>query len=477
MLGELNEKIRNLPGSVAARELLVQRGLQAVDELAKEAGNDPALLWDLARAYEGIATLQGSPDPGEPSLGDWDRAQESYGRALEIAKRIEPSRPNDPEMLLLLCKLHVSLGSLWGVTVSPGPGHVVHLNESLRYNRLVGSNFSEKLFWSSGGQPLVPYLARRAYFSLSGIRQFQDDPKGALELSGPSGPILGPRVESTSLYLMGDLQGAIQALQPSIAREHDYFSQTPAEDLMTQIRRMGLGQMKIFVGRDLYDAFGMSLGDRAGARKAYTEAIRVLTEVVRRDPVNPAGQGLLHTAWMHLADLLAEDQPAQSIQTYRKALEYTKPGWLVSSIDAQWKITYPMRKVGRRREALEQARLAAESNDTSGARLALAEALAANQEGQAAGEQFRNAIDRAASRVATRPHHMPWRAALAETYERSGRFYATAGNRQAAQEHYQKALEIWRTWTQFGISNPYRLRRERQAALQLARARTQFQKP
>ena len=66
------ERKRNLPASVAARELLVKSGLEAVDGLAKEAGNDPALLWDLAGAYEGIASLQGSPDPSEPSLGDWD---------------------------------------------------------------------------------------------------------------------------------------------------------------------------------------------------------------------------------------------------------------------------------------------------------------------------------------------------------------------------------------------------------------------
>jgi len=474
MLGELNEKIRNLPGSVAARQLLVKSGLEAVDGLAKEAGNDPALLWDLARAYEGIASLQGSPDPSEPSLGEWNQARKSYARALEIAKRLEPARPNDPEMLLLLCKLHLSLGSLFA-DVKPSLEHLEHLNESLRYHRLLGSSFAGKLSWYPGGQPLVPYLAYQAYYSLSRMRQLDDDLKGALELSQLCGRILGPRVEHASLLMMGDLDGAIRALRPVIASAADYLAHAQAESMMTQLMRTGLAQTKIFVGRDLYDPFGMSLGERDGAVGAYEEAIRLLSEVVRRDPEHLVARALLHTGWMHIADIHAENEPERAIEIYRNALEYTEPRWLMSSIDAQWKITYPMRKLGRHQEALAQAQSAVKSNDSIGARLALAEALAANHDPAGAGEQFREAIKRAEKQIAERPHHMHWRAELAEAYERAGRFYAMSANWRSAQEHFAKALNIWRMWTQFGISNSYRLRRERKTAALVVQAETRLQ--
>lgn len=476
MLGELNEKVRNLPGSVAARELLVKSGLEAVDGLAKEAGNDPALLWDLARAYEGIASLQGSPDPSEPSLGDWSRARESYARALEIAKRVEPSRRNDPEMLLLLCKLHLSLGSLFG-DGKPPREHVEHLKESLRYQRLLGSSFKEKLAWYPGGQPLVPYLAYQAYFTLSRIRRLNDDPKGALELSSLCGRILGPRSAHTSLFLMGDLNGAIRALHPVIASAADYLAHAQAESMMTQLMRTGLAQVKMWVARDLSDPFGMSLGDRDSAIGAYEEAIRLLSEVVRRDPEHLVGKALLHTALMHVADIRAENEPARAIELYRKALEYTKAGWTVSSIDAQWKITYPMRKLGRYQEALEQARRAVESNDSTGARLALAEALAATHDQVSAEEQFLQAIDRAERRVTELPHHMPLRVELADAHERAGRFYASRAGWRSAQEHFAKALNIWRTWSQFGILNSYRQRRERETAALLVQTETRLQIP
>jgi tetratricopeptide (TPR) repeat protein len=173
---------------------------------------------------------------------------------------------------------------------------------------------------------------------------------------------------------------------------------------------------------------------------------------------------------MHIADIRAENEPARAIELYQKALEDTKPGWLMSSVDAQWKITYPMRKLGRREEALEQARRAVESNDSTRAHLALAEALAENRDAAGAAAQFQQAIGRAESRVAERPHHMPLRAELADAHERAGRFDAIRADWPSAQEHFKKALDIWRTWTQFGTSSPYNLRRERETAALLARA-------
>jgi tetratricopeptide (TPR) repeat protein len=245
---------------------------------------------------------------------------------------------------------------------------------------------------------------------------------------------------------------------------------------MTQLMRTGLAQMRIYVGRALSDPFGMNLDDHAGALKAYEEAVGLVSEVVRRDPENLVAKALLHTGWMHIADLRAGNEPARAIEIYRKALEYTKAAWFMSSIDAQWKITYAMRKLGRQQEALEQARRAVESNDSTGARLALAEALAASHDEEAAGEQFRTAIGRAQSRVAEHPRYMPLRAELADAHERTGRFYAMAANWASAREHFEKALEIWRTWPQFGISNPYRLRRERQTAALVAQAEARLQR-
>jgi hypothetical protein len=57
---------------------------------------------------------------------------------------------------------------------------------------------------------------------------------------------------------------------------------------------------------------------------------------------------------------------------------------------------------------------------------------------------------------------------LANTFERLGRYYETVKNLRAARQSYANALGIWRDWAKYGVSGPYNLRREQEAARMLA---------
>ena len=142
-------------------------------------------------------------------------------------------------MLLLLCKLHLSLGSLFDV--KPSHENLEHLNESLRYQRLLGSSFEEKLSWYPGGTAARPISGLSGLFLSQPDAADYDDPKGALELSPLCGTILGPRMAHSSL-LMGDLDGAIRALHPVIATAEGYLAHAQVESIMTQLMRTGLAQ-------------------------------------------------------------------------------------------------------------------------------------------------------------------------------------------------------------------------------------------
>ena len=54
---EFHDSIRDLPGSLAARQMITQRGVQYLDSLAAEAGNDHSLKKELAAAYERLGEL------------------------------------------------------------------------------------------------------------------------------------------------------------------------------------------------------------------------------------------------------------------------------------------------------------------------------------------------------------------------------------------------------------------------------------
>ncbi len=87
----VHDEIENLPGSTAARELLVTTALEYLNTLAAEADRDPSLQQELAAAFEKVADIQGRAyraNTGEPRA-----ALESYTKAIAL---LEPLVAADP---------------------------------------------------------------------------------------------------------------------------------------------------------------------------------------------------------------------------------------------------------------------------------------------------------------------------------------------------------------------------------------------
>ncbi|HEX4947565.1 MAG TPA: protein kinase [Blastocatellia bacterium] len=85
-LFEFHDAIEKLPGSTEARKLVVNRALEYLDSLAREAGDDPSLQQELAAAYLKVGDVQGRP--GFPNLGDTAGALSSYRKSLAIREAL-----------------------------------------------------------------------------------------------------------------------------------------------------------------------------------------------------------------------------------------------------------------------------------------------------------------------------------------------------------------------------------------------------
>ncbi len=95
LLSELDEAIKQLPGSTGVQKLLVTRVLEHLDRMAADAqaGHDldrPTQL-DLVDAYSSLASLQG--DPYFQNLGDPAGAISSVGKALSLAQPLATTLP------------------------------------------------------------------------------------------------------------------------------------------------------------------------------------------------------------------------------------------------------------------------------------------------------------------------------------------------------------------------------------------------
>ncbi|MFN7928441.1 MAG: serine/threonine-protein kinase [Blastocatellia bacterium] len=110
-LFEVNAELQALPGSTKARELVVKTALEYLDNLAQEAGNDTALQWELAQAYDRVGSVQGNPY--DQNRGDSAGALRSFEKALVIYQRLREHEAPPPQLLSEMAGLQLRLAILY----------------------------------------------------------------------------------------------------------------------------------------------------------------------------------------------------------------------------------------------------------------------------------------------------------------------------------------------------------------------------
>jgi len=106
----LHDEIADLPGSIHARQTLVQMSLEYLDALAKEAGGDSSLQAELASAYEKVGDVQGNPS--NANLGDTQGARANYQKAQAIRETLLQMNPSDRKMRAELARNQVFVSDL-----------------------------------------------------------------------------------------------------------------------------------------------------------------------------------------------------------------------------------------------------------------------------------------------------------------------------------------------------------------------------
>ena len=152
LLFDLEEAIRDLPGSTPARQLVVRKALEYLDSLAQEAGGDPMLQAELATAYQKVGDVQGNPFGA--NLGDTAGAIESYRKEVAIREALaaRPQRERQPAEDLVAG--YRRLGMLEDEAGETQAG-VAHVNQALR--------LAERLVAEDPADPKARRLLARAH--------------------------------------------------------------------------------------------------------------------------------------------------------------------------------------------------------------------------------------------------------------------------------------------------------------------------
>jgi eukaryotic-like serine/threonine-protein kinase len=385
LLFEIHDSIVDLPGSTAARKLLVDRALHYFDSLSHESAGSPGLQRELATAYERVGDVQGNPYFA--NLGDTGGAIESYRKALKIRLQLADGGHSYYEDRAALVGAYMKLGL--GLEAA--------------------SNFSASLHALQEAYPIAKALAEEQ----------PDNPQAAESLAGVCFQL------ATTQADMGDVASSLDYFRRSAAIREAITSGSPEFQKQLQTRLSGVYG---------YMAGDLALqGDLDGAIALEHKAHDILARLAASDPKSARLQQFLHESEFWSGFYIAQKGlQSQALPYFRTALA----GYLkLTKSDAHDVLA--MRYVGKCYMAIGSA-LAATGKPEQGIKTArraieIFDALAAADKA----DNFFKPVDLAYAR-----------STLADAYEHLALTSGISGaskleNWSAARFWYQQSLGTW----------------------------------
>lgn len=129
---DFDDSIRNLPGALPARQLVLENALKYLSNLEQAAQEDPSVLEDLASAYQKVAFLQMSGS--NASLDHYRASLSNLKRSFDLRTRLRHTLRKDPKTRTAYATLLTQLAALSRATMDV-PGSEAYLDQALTYTR------------------------------------------------------------------------------------------------------------------------------------------------------------------------------------------------------------------------------------------------------------------------------------------------------------------------------------------------------
>lgn len=367
LLFELHDAIRDLPGSTAARELVIRRGIQYLDRIAAEAEGDDRLRLELAEAYQKVGDVQGYPF--QANLGDTKGARRSYERSSALLEPLLAKGESSSAARALLAGTLVRQCGLLAVLADPRAVELGRRAVSLR-------DELHRAAPDDVGAALLLAMAHRALaFALVG----RDRPAEGLEALAAHDAIvhrllsarpgdealrrtlgLSLSVQADALEGLGRIDDAVGALNRAIALQAPLANAAPGTPLRARelaytwnnlgalLSRAGRlddaraaheqalvlrqrlatadprdadGRLNLGVTRRNIGGVLQRTGRLADALREYETARRLIETLVEADPGNRFAVGVLADLYVSIGECReAASSPADACPWFRKAL-------------------------------------------------------------------------------------------------------------------------------------------------------------
>ena len=306
LLFEVHDAIQTLPGATPARKLIVDRALQYLDALAKEAKGDLSLQRELGAAYEKVGDVQGGFRSS--NLGDVPGSIASYRKSLAIREAVVAA---DPANVAAQRELIISHGKLSDAFTGVGDaaGSLRELRQLLPIAERLSAADPKNL--ADRRTLALAYLdygwkSSDASNWKSGI---EDCRKAASMLeslaAADPGDTRTGRVLALAYERIGDLLSHFGKQHAESLAMHRKALTIEESLLKNDAQNTGLRRLKAWETIDIGDQM-RALGDAAGALAKYREGLNILRALSLADPKNVQFQKDLVNARAKIGDALLD---------------------------------------------------------------------------------------------------------------------------------------------------------------------------
>jgi non-specific serine/threonine protein kinase/serine/threonine-protein kinase len=422
LMYEIHDSIAGLPGATPARKLIVQRSLEYLDGLSREAAGDVSLQRELANAYERIGLVQG--DPTGSNLGDIAGALESFSKALKIRERVN-STPSSEHLAD-------------GVALAASYREMCAIHA--RYLSKIGAalDYCGKALSTSGALFAADPANRRVQTELA--RDYE-----------AHGTVYGQNSTSGNA---GDSYAALENHRRALDLVVELAAADPANLDLTSWR----GSLGLLTADDLFET-----GKVSQAIPLYREATSTFEDLIKQSH-NPSYEDSLNLAYQRMGDmLLVAGHFEQSLPYYKKQLELSvalvtsdpkNMAFRTNLIAAHATYGHALFRAGHLPEALASFRIGlaqvAESKQTdtraggveATTKLWMAGAFEKQHDWQNALHNYLQVEEYYARICQSEPKDLEDCLGLAGTQDRIGRIRMQRGNPEGALAEYKQAITI-----------------------------------
>lgn len=486
-LFDFHDQIATLPGSTAARELVVKTALEYLDSLAQEAEDDPALLLELVTAYSKVADVQGAA--GRPNLGQAKAALQNYEKSLALGEKLLARTPTNEPARRVLAATYVSAGYL-----QMQSGAFAKAKQSA----LRGAALAERLPLSAGAEAENFRAQARPPLLLSRLAVLDEDLRESLRQAERGTAILeqwlaiqpSERAQRAvaagysnlceAQLRLGDLPAAVNGTQRAIKLVEELYKAHPTDTFL----RQDLQTHYVGMGDLLGQPYALNLGRPAEALAYYRRAVELCDSLIAADPNNVQALREQCINYQKMGWVMREVDPAESVRLYAKVQELSAKAssagrtrglgveFQLNVAHSAWRAGQPaqarqhLREV---RQALQEKKGLSPGTALQTVYLQLVQLLQEMGDTAAALDYLNLTLPLVKKSVADEPYELQNYADLAECYALLGWHYRNLGAQtdlsvgqraeawRTARTWYQQSLAVWRAWPQRAASTVFNL--------------------